>query len=452
MRVTTRHMTPFALGQLKEIRHGTLHPSAVAAPLRRTFQDLGGTFTKFGQLIASSHGLFGDAIADEFRSCLDTGPLVPVAEVQQRIEEDLGMDLEEAFVEFDPIPVGQASIAVVHRAVLTDGTEVAVKVLRPGIERLVATDIQLMLPLFELLTRLTGEQIAGSTLQVLDGFQVQIGEELDLRNEARTMARFRELFAERGFDRLVVPKPYPELSGPNVVTMEMLHGVPVDDLASAAERGVDPAPLVEEVLRAFFVTIVRWAAFHGDLHAGNMLLLDDGRLGIVDWGIVGRLDQRTHRFFVRLIQAVLGDEAAWDDVTQFLVDSYGPILQEGMGLRGPALTAFVRGVVEPTLTRPFGEVSLAEVIAAPQAQAARAAGIQAHKLSVGSILGRLRAQRRLQRLAEGTGYVSSDFDRGTFLLGKQLLYFERYGKLVMPEAPLLGDKQFFAEVLAEAFQ
>lgn len=450
MAVAGRHLAPFALAQAGQIRRATVAPQALAIPLRRTLEDLGGTFTKFGQLIASSPGLFGEEVADEFRSCLDTGPAVPFAQVQRRIEDDLGADLAECFAQVDPVPVGQASIAVVHRARCHDGREVAIKVLRPGIERVVATDLDLMVPLFELLSRLSGEQIAGSTLQVLDGFRVQVGEELDLRNEARSLARFRQLFHQSGFHRLVVPQVYPELSGPNVVTMELLHGVAIDDLAAAARRGVDPVPLVEEVLRAFFVTTTRWGAFHGDLHAGNMLLLDDGRLGIIDWGIVGRLDPATHRFFVRLIEAVLGDQSAWDDVTDFLVHTYGPIIEEGMGLSGPAVTSFVRSVVEPTLTRPWGEVSLAAVLQAPQVQAARAQGIEAHHRSIGSIVGRLRAQRRLQRLAEGTGYVSSDFDRGTFLLGKQLLYFERYGKLLMPDVALLHDRQFFADVLAEA--
>ena len=109
-----------------------LPAAQLARPLRKSFQDLGGTFMKFGQIIASSPGMFGDDVADEFRACLDTGPPVPFPDVRQRVEEDLGLSLRDAFAEFEPEPIGTASIAVVHRARLLDGRTVAVKVLRPG--------------------------------------------------------------------------------------------------------------------------------------------------------------------------------------------------------------------------------------------------------------------------------------------------------------------------------
>ena len=112
---------------------------------------------------------------------------------------------------------------------------------------------------------------------------------------------------------MAVPEPYPELSGRNVLTMEFFDGVPIDDLAQVAELGFDPTPLVQEVMRAFFLTTVRWGAFHGDVHAGNMMLLRDGRIGVIDWGIVGRLDPSTHRFFISLLSAAMGDEEAWTD-------------------------------------------------------------------------------------------------------------------------------------------
>ena len=167
----------------------------------------------------------------------------------------------------------------------------------------------------ELLVRQTGDQLAGSTLQMLDGFREQIGEEMDLRNEARSLVHFRRLQNEFDLTKMAVPEPYPEHSGRNVLTMEFFDGVPIDDLAQVAELGVDPMPLVQEVMRAFFLTTVRWGAFHGDVHAGNMMLLRDGRIGVIDWGIVGRLDPSTHRFFISLLSAAMGNEAAWTDVT-----------------------------------------------------------------------------------------------------------------------------------------
>ncbi len=446
-KVVAVHFTPTAIRQLRTIRQGALPAAQLARPLRKSFQDLGGTFMKFGQIIASSPGMFGDDVADEFRACLDTGPPVPFADVRQRVEEDLGRSLRDAFAEFEPEPIGTASIAVVHRARLLDGRVVAVKVLRPEIEHVVATDLDLMQPLLEILVRQTGDQMAGSTLQVLDGFRVQIGEEMDLRNEARALVHFRRLQNEFDLKLMAVPEPYPELSGRNVLTMEFFDGVPIDDLAQVAELGFDPTPLVQEVMRAFFLTTVRWGAFHGDVHAGNMMLLRDGRIGVIDWGIVGRLDPSTHAFFIALLSAAMGNEAAWPVVTKHITDVYGPAIGVAVGLSGDDLTAFFRSVMEPALTRPFGEVSLAGIMQTIQLQMAKAQGIEAHRRSVGAIMRRLRTQRTVRRMADESGGLMSDFDRGTFLLAKQLMYFERYGRMFVAEVPILNDRAFIQQLL-----
>lgn len=448
--VTTRHFLPVAVSHLFDRPRRRLAPSTFARPLRQSFEDLGGTFIKFGQIMASSPGMFGDEVADAFRSCLDTGPPVDFASVRFRVEEDLGMPMSEVFADFDPDPVGRASIAVVHRATLHDGRRVAVKIIRPGIERQVATDLDLMQPLFEVLARQTGDQMAGSVLQLVDSFRIQIGEEMDLRNEARTMAHFRRLLTSVELPRIVVPEPYPELSGADVLTMELLDGVPIDDLAKAAEFGVDPAPLVQEVVRSFFLHLVRTGTFHGDAHAGNMLLLRDGRIGIVDWGIVGRLDPATHRFVLRLLAAALGEEGAWLEVTDHLIKTYGPALGTAVGMDGAEMATFIRQLVEPTLTRPFGEVSMAGILQTVQQQMARAQGVEARRRSLPAILRRLRFQRRVRRMADQSGGLFSDFDRGTFLLSKQLMYFERYGRLFLRDVPLLSDRAFFTQLLKDA--
>ncbi len=216
-----RRFAPVALRQVRTIRHGALPGIQLARPLRRSFEDLGGTFMKFGQIIASSPGMFGDDVAEEFRACLDTGPEIPFPDVRQRVEEDLGRPLEVAFAEFERHPIGTASIAVVHRARLHDGTLVAVKVLRPDIEHVVATDLDLMQPLMEILVRLTGDQLAGSTLQLLDGFREQIGEEMDLRNEARSMVHFRRLQNEFDLSMIAVPRAVSRLLRPQCAD----HGV-----------------------------------------------------------------------------------------------------------------------------------------------------------------------------------------------------------------------------------
>jgi hypothetical protein len=237
-----RTFAPVALRQLRTIRQGALPGAQLARPLRKSFEDLGGTFMKFGQIIASSPGMFGDEVADEFRACLDTGTGRPL---RRGAPEGRGGPRPPAQVTSSPTsntsnPIGTASIAVVHRARLHDGTVVAVKVLRPDVEHVVATDLDLMQPLMEILVRLTGDQLAGSTLQMLDGFRVQIGEEMDLRNEARSLVHFRRLQNEFDLTKMAVPEPYPEFSGRNVLTMEFFDGVPIDDLARWPTLGVRP--------------------------------------------------------------------------------------------------------------------------------------------------------------------------------------------------------------------
>ncbi len=442
--VTARHFAPLA-ARSALTRH--LAPDAWARPLRRTFEDLGATFMKFGQLIGSAPGVFGEGVADEFRSCLDTGQPVPFDEVRRAVERDLGMPLDEAFWSFSESPIGRASISVVHKATTRDGRRVAVKVLRPVIESRVATDLDLFQPLLEIVAKQTGEYAAGQLLAMFQGFRVQIGEELDLRNEARAMAHYRWLLEQVDLPRVTVPEVFPELSGPRVLTMEFLDGVPVDDLTTVARYGYDPAPVVQEVIKGFLLTAVRWGTFHGDVHAGNLLLLPDGRVGVIDWGIVGRLDPQTHRFFRTLIEAALGDERAWPDIASHAERMYGPVLQDDLGMDHEQVTAFMRMALEPVLTQPFGEVSLADLLNAPQQKVAEVRGIEAGTLTARAVFRRFKEQRRIRAAAEAHGVYDSDYDRGIFLLTKQLMYFERYGKIFLADVGLFEDAEFFRAAL-----
>jgi predicted unusual protein kinase regulating ubiquinone biosynthesis (AarF/ABC1/UbiB family) len=446
----SRRFAPIAAQQLRHARSGFVPPEVLAKPMRQAFEDVGGTFIKFGQILASSPGIFGEEISNEFRSCLDTGPTVPFDEIRRRVESDLGCKLEEAFASFEQEPIGQASIAVVHRATLHDGRVVAVKVLRPGIDHLVATDLDLMEPLFGLIARQTGAQMAGAIFQQLDGFRLQIGEEMDLRNEARALTHFRELNQRLGLDKVVVPEPFPELSGQNVLTMEFLDGVPVDDFEILTELGIDPAPLIDQLIRGFFIMTVKYKIFHGDIHAGNLLLLRDGRIGVIDWGIVGRLDTETHWFLCRMLAAVTGEDEAWKDVTNHIIATYGPAIGEAMGMDDEQLTAFFRSMIEPVLLKPFGEVSFSDMMNATQVQVAQAHGVEFQNHSLRSVLKRIRLQRKIHKMALDGGGMMSDFDRGYFLLGKQLMYFERYGKLFLADVPILSDPAFVALLLDEA--
>jgi predicted unusual protein kinase regulating ubiquinone biosynthesis (AarF/ABC1/UbiB family) len=448
--VASKHFGPFALKTARAAGPAgvrKLSPEDFARPLRLTFQELGTTFMKFGQLVASSPGVFGEDMAAEFRGCLDTGDPVPIEQVRHIVEGELGMPLEEAYATFDPEPVGRASIAVVHRATLHDGTDVAVKVLRPGIERRVSIDMDLFEPLLQIVARTTGEYVAGQLLQMLDGFRLQLGEELDLRNEARAIAHMAELLEIVDLPLVTVPEVHEELSGARVLTMQFLDGIPVDDLARIESYGFDPAPVVSQTVKGFLLTTIRWGFFHGDVHAGNLLLLRDGRIGVIDWGIIGRLDPDTHLFFRRVVEAALGDESAWPDIAAQAARVYGPVLAE-LGMSEADLVSFMRMMIQPLLTLPFGQVSLVDILNAPQKMVAEARGFQAEKLSLRIVLKRFREQRKLRLLVESEGINESEFERGMFLLTKALMYFERYGKMYMADEALFSDEKFFRDALS----
>ena len=435
-----RHLGPVLVDRA---RRRPVGGSEVGRRLRAAFDDLGSTYLKFGQLIGSSPGAFGPAVADEFRGCLDTGPAVPFEVVRAAVESTTGRPLIDTFATFETEALASASIAVVHRAVLHDGREVAVKVLRPGITEQVAIDLDVMEPLFRLLA-LRGLPIAGPLFRFLRGFRTQVAEELDLRNEARTMVHFSGLLADGGLDRIVIPEPIPELSGPGVLVMGFLRGVAIDDLAAIEALGHDPAPLVQELLRSWFLTGIRFGMFHGDIHAGNLMLLEDGRLGMIDWGIVGRLDEPTHHLFRRFVEAILGDATAWPEIAAFLQEM-APFRGDGEGGEPREIPAEARGEIEGLLTRPFGEVDLTGAFSGPGNG----------PIGGGRRPPRTRAEKRarrarlkdLRKRVIGTDFVDSGFAQANFMLFKQLLYFERYGKLYLADAALLGDRDYLQSVL-----
>ncbi|MBX7161686.1 MAG: AarF/ABC1/UbiB kinase family protein [Acidimicrobiia bacterium] len=425
--------------------------AARARALRLMFEDLGATWMKFGQLIGSAPGVFGDVTAAEFRSCLDTGPALSFAEMRSAVELELGMNLDDAFAQLDPVPIAAASIAVVYRARTHDGRAVAVKVQRPDVAALAAADLNLMRPLFEFMSRRVGLSVAGALVDAVTGLREQIAEELDLRNEMRAMQHHCRLLEQVDLPYIVVPEPVPELCGRTVLTMELLDGVAIDDLAAIEALGHDPRPRVEQLLEAWFITTLRNGVFHGDIHAGNLMVLRDGRVGVLDWGIVGRLDPSTHRFFRRLIEGALGDAAAWDDVADHFVDVYGDVVLTQFGLDQENFRRFVRAQIEPVLALPFGEVSLAALVQDP---AVLLRDMQADEAGTGpdrslrETISRWRDTRRRRRATIEAGGTGSSFDRGMFLLGKQLLYFERYGRMFLADRPIVADREFFEQVLA----
>jgi len=402
----------------------------IARAFRKVTDDLGASYTKFGQFVASAAGIFGDDVASEFAGCLDDGPPVPFDRVRRSIERELGRPLSSVFATFEPDPIGCASIAIVHRATLHDGRAVAVKVLRPGITRTVTTDLVLMRQLFTVIGRIASNELGEGLRQGLDNFKAQVREELDLRNEAAAMAYYRELLAGFGLERVTVPEPVLDLSARRVLVMELLDGVAVHDADELAALTDDPGPLIAEVVRAWFVTAIRSGTFHGDVHAGNLMALRDGRIAMIDWGIVGRLDPDSHRLFRDIVAGALGDDVALEAVADFFFDQAGPVLAL-LGLDEPAARALIKARATDVFTKPFAEIGFGQFLL--QQQGGFGSGAPA-------IRDLLRDARALP--------PPPPLDRGLFLLGKQLMFFESYGRRYLASSAILDDPDFFRGVLA----
>lgn len=246
--------------------------------LRWQMTSLGATFIKLGQVMSSRPDLFAPETIDELRRLQDKLPAFSLARVQKRIEADFGQPLEELYAEFDPVPVAAASVAQVHRARTEDGREVAVKILRPRVRRRVERDGAIIVAFTRILhifPKLRASDPVGHVAEFVRG----IIEQTDLRVEMANYAVFRQNFAD--WTDVLFPEPTPALCSEHVLTMEFVRGRKLDEL------GPGPHPDVARITREVFLQMCfKDGVVHADLHPGNMLLMDDGRVAVFDVGLV----------------------------------------------------------------------------------------------------------------------------------------------------------------------
>jgi ubiquinone biosynthesis protein len=252
--------------------------------LRSALTRLGATFIKLGQVMSTRPDLFEPELIDELRLLQDRLPPFPGRRARTQIEEDLGKPIDELFERFEDEPVAAASVAQVHRAELSDGTEVAVKVLRPDVRAKTDRDAAILLTLARLAMRLHPHarhaDLAGHLTHFVDGVRAQT----DLRTEAANYERFRTNFEE--FEGITFPRVYPTLSAERVMTMDFVRGRKIDTLA----RGEHPE--VAARLRNVFLKMLFDDGFlHADMHPGNLFVTDDGTIAIFDVGLCKHLGE-----------------------------------------------------------------------------------------------------------------------------------------------------------------
>jgi ubiquinone biosynthesis protein len=293
---------------------GTASTRDLARRLRVAAEHLGPSYIKLGQIVSSGRGVFPDELVDEFALLRDRVQPEPFAHIRAVVEADLGQPLDEVFASFDRRPIAAASIAQVHAAVLRSGEPVVVKVQRPTVAARVRADLRVMSWIAPLLVGRIPVAALANPPALVELFAETITEELDFRLEAENVVEVGRSFAALGQRGYVVPRPHPTLVTPRVLVMERLDGFAFDDVVGMRGVGIDTEAVVRTGMIGFLEGAMINGIFHGDLHSGNLLVLADGRTGLLDFGITGRLSDAERQGFLRLLVA-----ASMNDVSSQLV-------------------------------------------------------------------------------------------------------------------------------------
>ena len=358
------------------LRHGALFPLEARGPgwgfrLRRwthrdyrdlrpglrlaaALQALGPTFIKFGQALSTRPDLVGEQVAADLSDLQDHLPPFPAFEARRIIEEEFDRPVEEIFLSFDDTPVAAASIAQVHFAVTSEGQNVAVKILRPGVETMFARDIALFGWLARVIERVLPQARRLRLPEAVRTFEDSVTQEMDLRFEAAAAAEMAENFA--GDEDLRIPEIDWQRTVRRVMTLERIAGIPIDETEALVEAGHGLHDLVAKAAAAFFNMVFRDGFFHADLHPGNLFVGEDGELIAVDFGITGRVDTATRLILAEMLLGFLNGnyrrvaevhfEAGWVPADKS-VDMF---------------TQACRSIAEPILGRPSNEISVARLL------------------------------------------------------------------------------------------
>ncbi|MEC9391465.1 MAG: AarF/UbiB family protein [Myxococcota bacterium] len=315
------------LGRLQEIaavlvRHGFGHlvagtivdPGAskpnhsrlsTAARLRQVLIELGPTFVKLGQVLSVRPDILPSSFIKEFESLQDRVDPIPFDLVKTAIEREWGMAIEDRLLSIDEQPLASASIAQVHKAVTVDGDTVAIKVQRPEIERRIRSDLHILYTLAALVSGRLELPGLYTPVGVVQEFEAAINLELDFLQEARAATRFRALF--RDHPDVMAPLVYEELTTGRVLVLELLQGRPLSSLDPADREAVQP--MMDKLIDASYLQVFEYGFFHGDPHPGNLMLLDDGRLAYLDFGVTGTLTGEMQDTLMNLFMALVYRDA-----------------------------------------------------------------------------------------------------------------------------------------------
>ena len=322
--------------------------------LRLALEELGPTFIKFGQILSSRRDLITDDYFVELTKLQSGVPPFPAREAREIIEKELGHPMRVLYSDFHDEPIGSASIAQVHQAVLKDGTPVAIKVQRPDIEKTISLDVVILHDLARFVEKHVPEAAGLNPTGVVQEFTETLQRELDFENEASNAERFTDQF--EGNPHIRVPRIYRDHSTSRVLTMDFITGVAITDSEALRAQNTDPAELAVTMTGLIYEQIFEHGFFHGDPHPGNMRILPDSRIALYDYGMMGKFTPQMRESIALLVSGLADKNHA--QTTRSILD----LSEEGIAKDQMLLQAEVEKFAELNLNKPLRDISLGAVL------------------------------------------------------------------------------------------
>ena len=376
--------------------------------VRQTFEKLGATYVKLGQFVASSPSLFPADYVNEFQNCLDKTPPLPFKYIRRVLESELKQPLESIFSFIDETPLASASIAQVHAATLVTGESVVIKVQKPDVENILLTDLNFIYWATRIFERVFPKIKFASLSAIVSEIQACMMEEVDFYKEAENIKQFNEFLKATSNPLAIAPQVYPQASSLRVLTMERFYGVPLTDLDTIKKYARDPAATLVGAMNTWFSSLMFCESFHADLHAGNLMVLTDGRIGFIDFGIVGRIDPKTWTATTTFMESI--GEGNFEKMAESMLH---------IGMTSKQVDIVALGKDLEVIYQAFTVVDPASVLN-------------------GAVNDNEINQLMLEIVAVGEKH-GIRFPRAFALLFKQILYFDRYIKILAPDMELFND-------------